>query len=439
MNESNADCEHKVGNSTTTEVSKIYTMAPRRPRAAYEHIGEVKNVPSQADINSGDNLFHTEDDEYISTWWVAPLRRPSSSFASSNSPRNYWISLLLGQFIALTAASMNAASYTLVSRYNVQTQMFQMFFLYILLTLFLFRRRAIASAEDSYSIPAIHGSRLRAPWWIYLCCSLLDVFPNFMTLLSFKYTSLTSATLLGTLTVPSTMFFSRYLLGRKFRRFQYLGVCLCIGGGILTMVSDSLADKQERQSYIGDLLAIGAAMCYGLGDTVAEYFIKHVEREEYLGMLGLFGMLFTGILCPILEWNEMQALFQQLHETYVWIVATFTWYILSVYLYYTTESIFLVSSDATLLNLSLQACNLWAVLFSVALDRQLPLPKFFLAAFLVVCGVFVYEVVQKMDDTHRLIALTQDEPLEEDDAATTDLEVEAFNIDQTNDDDKFQD
>jgi hypothetical protein len=53
----------------------------------------------------------------------------------------------------------------------------------------------------------------------------------------------------------------------------------------------------------------------------------------------------------------------------------------------------MVSSDATLLNLSLQSSNLWAILFSVAAFRESPSLLFYIAVIFVVAGVFVYEIL----------------------------------------------
>ena len=243
------------------------------------------------------------------------------------------------------------------------------------------------------------------PWWIYLLLSLLDVIPNFMQLVSIRYTSLTSTTLLGSLTVPSTMFFSRYILARCFGKYHYLGVVLCVLGGALTVWSDychnnnnNNASKHDAtattsiHSSTGDVLAVVAALINGLGDVFAEYCVKNVDPFELLGMLGLFGSTITGLAFP---WIERQALEDLIFHRSVaeqWDTCqVFCWYIASVLLYYIGEAYFLVASDATLLNLSLQASNLWAILFSFLVYQVLPPLMFYPALVLVVCGVVVYE------------------------------------------------
>lgn len=333
---------------------------------------------------------------------------------------NKYSALLIGQLIALVASSMNAASYTLNQHFGLETQFFQMFWMYLLLSLHLFMsmRKELTSTTTSQETPyTLPGTRIRlhVPWWIYMAMSLLDVLPNFLTLLSFRYTSLTSTTLLGSLTVPSTMFFSRHLLAKLFSTRHYLGVCLCLAGGILTVWSDvdddyhhgssgGGSDHQQQQQhslmYIGDLLAVAGALLYGLGDTVAEYAIKHIDRNEYLGMLGVFGILFSACLSFLTERTAVQDLLFHTGSTSTgsstimiqWqVVATLLWYVASVYVYYVTEASFLKDHDATLLNLCMQASNLWAILFSVVAYQDLPPALFYVALVLVVTGVVVYE------------------------------------------------
>jgi hypothetical protein len=71
--------------------------------------------------------------------------------------------------------------------------------------------------------------------------------------------------------------------------------------------------------------------------------------------------------------------------------------------YYISTTLFYVKSDATLLNISLQCSNLWAILFSAAAFHELPPTLFYVALVLVVGGVFVYELCGKQS-SHSLSA-----------------------------------
>jgi solute carrier family 35 protein F1/2 len=373
------------------------------------------------DNNRDDSQDGKRNDNTL--WLMIQRRRQEAVLPLEKKSNSQWYPLIVGQIVALLASSMNASSFTLNQHFGLNTQFFQMFWFYLLLSLHLFARTerpppSTDSSEPCYTLPGTR-IRLRIPWWSYLIISMLDVFPNFMTLLSLRYTSLTSTTLLGSLTVPSTMFFSRHILAKVFTRYHYVGVCLCLAGGILTVWSDvdhdddvgsgvdlahdsytstdanastTITEGGASYRYIGDLLAVAAALAYGLGDTIAEYSIKHIDREEYLGMLGVYGVIFTGLIFPWLEGDAVHRLFFDLPVAVKWqAIAVLVWYVASVLLYYMTEASFLVKSDATLLNLSLQASNLWVILFSVVAYQDLPPAVFYLAVALVVAGVFVYE------------------------------------------------
>jgi len=370
---------------------------------------ESEMDPLQAERHDDDASFKEQQGTEIQQWneslWQAIRNRREVSSSSTLTDKNHTgqvSALLLGQMIALLSSGMNASSYTLNQHFGLETQFFQMFWMYLLLSLHMFVRQE--RGESPYTLPGTR-IRLRVPWWIYLGISVLDVFPNFMTLISFRYTSLTSTTLLGSLTVPSTMLFSRYILAKVFLPRHYLGVCLCLAGGLMTVWSDVDHDTADATAssnptttlaapsvaYIGDLLAVAAALLYGFGDTVAEYSIKHIDREEYLGMIGVFGALFTLFYSSFLEGDAIRHLFQMSFGVQLQVLATLVWYVTSVCLYYVTEASFLRQSDATLLNLSMQTSNLYAIAFSVVVYRDLPPGIFYLALTLVVAGVFVYE------------------------------------------------
>jgi drug/metabolite transporter (DMT)-like permease len=347
----------------------------------------------------------TADDETTGTaspqpWWVMVETRRRRNKDDVPTHRPKWVALLGGQAISLVATSMNAASYTLSNHNHVDTQLVQLFLMYTLLATHLLYRDSTVATEGLFRLPGTR-IRLQLPWWLYLGMSILDLIPNFLTLLSFRYTSLTSTTLLGSLAVPATMVFSSRLLRRAFGRAHYVGVVLCVLGGGLTVWADfdhashddsSEAHDAKVHSYRGDVLAIIAAVIYGLGDTLSEYCVKHVDRCELLGMLGLYGAIFTAFSFPWIEGTKLwEIVAERSGAEQLAIAGVLTWYVASVLLYYMTEALFLVASDATLLNLSLQTANLWAILFSFLVYHVLPPVLFYPALLLVLMGVCIYE------------------------------------------------
>ena len=319
----------------------------------------------------------------------------------NNFMKNRWYTLLFGQLIALIAASQNAASFTLEFGMGKVFPFFLMFHMYVILSLHLWFHNPTSQCDEAgYRIP-MTTIQVRTPWWYYIFLSILDVTPNYLQLLSLKHTSLTSSNLLGSLTAPSIMISCHFLLGKVYRPLHFLGASLCVVGGILTMWTDLAASNSESEgpsipshphSYFGDILAVTAAVLYGLGDALGELWCKHIDRKEYLGMLGFFGAFWCCLLIFCTEYEQVLDLFRDWDNFYP-AFGIMCFYVPTLVLYYVSASFFLVTSDATLLNLSLQSSNLWAICFSVVAFQEAPSPLFYIALVLVVSGVFVYELL----------------------------------------------
>lgn len=318
---------------------------------------------------------------------------------SQPTPKGYnrLLTILFGQMIALLSASTNAASFTL--EYGMKLgnfPMFMMFPAYVILSLNLWSRPTI-NDNSAHGIP-LTSIRLRTPWWHYVCLSVLDLLPNYLTLVSLNHTSLTSATLLGSLTVPSTMLVCGLVLAKKYRLANYIGVILCLSGGALTLLTDTnhsshhISASSHPHSYYGDLLAASAAILYGIADAAGEFWTKHVNRKEYLGMIGLHGAVVSFVLFLLFERNAVLGIFED-SRTFFSALGLMFWYIPSLVSFYVFATFFLVSSDAALLNLSLQSSNLWAILFSIAAFGESPPLLFCVSVVLVVAGVTVYELL----------------------------------------------
>ena len=424
---------------------------------------------------------------------------------NNDTNTNKWCSLLFGQFIAVIATCQNASSFTLqYGLHGVKFPMFLMFHVYIILALIhllpkvIFLKKNNASHSDSeeeekekeesysssnsktvprpppnsttitatrattrtstttgsgsnkspyrYTMPIFTKIKLLVPWYYYMFLSILDVLPNWMTLLALQYTSLTSTTLLGSLTVPAAMIVCKVLLRKTYHKHHYLGVLICMIGATLTIFSDEItatttiakvsngegnpmssssnfssslssSSSSHPQSHIGDLFAIIAALLYGAQDAIGEYWLKHVgDRQEYLGMLGLFGTMYTLILFPIMDGNQVLDFIHTLivaisssaypdnddvdidnqHMSLVAVIptiVTMVWFVSSVVIFYIATAYFLTWNDATLLILSLQACNIWAILYSVVAYHDTPSTLFYVAMSLVIGGVFLYEML----------------------------------------------
>lgn len=346
--------------------------------------------------------------------WEDLRRRRTIGTANStdDAPRDKWMTLLFGQLIALLATAQNAASFTLEYGMGKVFPFFLMLNAYLMMSVHLWFLPSDLQNNASHRIP-LTTIPLRAPWWYYVCISMLDVFPNYLTLLSLKNTSLTSSTLLGSLTVPSIMVSCHFLLGKNYRPAHYVGVALCLTAGVVTLWTDlavyitrSLQSNSHPHSYYGDLLAVAAAILYGVGDAVGEFWCKHVDRKEYLGMLGAYGTLLCSMLVLMTEREALADLFEDKSSLYP-ALGTIAIYATILVSYYVSSSIFLVYSDATLLDLSMQSSNLWAICFSLFAFQEAPSPLFYFALALEVCGVFVYELFGNKNTVQKRIPLPE--------------------------------
>ena len=241
-------------------------------------------------------------------------------------------------------------------------------------------------------------------------------------MLSFQETILSSSMLLTSLSVLSTVLLRKMIFGSNIGgKGRLFGVCLCILGGCLCLQGDmhhSQIDmnrdlSHESRIYLhGDLLALVAAFLYGLNDVLAEYFVKNSDRVEYLGMLGVFGSMFSfGLQAPILEGEAVRELVTKFSQNDMmvsdlfWVLFLLFCFVVMLSFFYVAVSIFLSENDATILNLSLQSCPLWAVvlatvgeIFTSGEVQWFPSPVFFVALILVVVGTFSYESAEERNE-----------------------------------------
>lgn len=401
----------------------------------------------------------------------------SNNNNSSTKKHNGWYVILFGQTIALSLSCANAASSTLENEYQIRVPTFQTGLVYLLLSFHLFWRwcrikndgmsESIPMNDEggqsegvlhhlsiddgdsnatidrrtpqqsSYTVP-FTSLPLHTPWHVYLILAILDVEANYLAMLSFQHTSLSSSMLLTSLSVLSTVLLRRLVFqSSTYTTKQHLGIYLCLVGGCLWLRNefdhgDKGADfgdfangpTQQSQSYVlyGDLLALSAAFLYGLNDVLAEYFVKtNNDSVEYLGMLGLFGSIFSFIIqVPLVERQSVQQLvarFGVSSDDSMGAMFLLLCFIAMLSYFYISVMSFLSVNDSTILNLSLQTCPLWAVVLTMVQKSMsgegsgwvaIPPITFFVSLTMVIVGMFLYEKysenernesnVGKMDD-----------------------------------------
>lgn len=243
---------------------------------------------------------------------------------------------------------------------------------------------------------------------MYILMAVLDVEANYLIYLAFRYTTLTSVSLLDALAIPSAMICSKLILKRRYSCIHFIGALLCILGiftnvlgdyqeeeGNAEQVDDDGIDNDKYPYKVsGDILAIFGALTYGLNDVLTERIVKNHNVNEYLGMIGLFGSIVCLIQMWILEGEAIHEFFARdrgecsTSKGFSLLFACALFSIVS----YAGMSRFLISSEAALLNLSLLTGDLYAALFIVVEQNIVPTFHFWISLFLIVIGVFVYEM-----------------------------------------------
>ena len=380
---------------------------------------------------------------------------PSSSSLLWHYLLSNWKSLALGQVLSILLATAGITQSTLYASCGLSAPTLSVAFVYLINSLHLFRLRRYrdyecnevpldanavkddgeVKEENGRGIDNInHASKenlgatvlrmsphpthtfcnlpLHAPPWMYIILAFLDVEANYLTVLAYRYTTLTSVTLFDALAIPSAMILSKFWLGRAYGRIHLVGVALCMVGVVVNVMQDyrivNDQDDDEDDGNIdlyphrirGDFLAIAGGLLYGINDVVCEICVRtHGHASEFLGMMGLFAGAIAIIQAAIVE-REAIAQFFTLDaaggEEGSCSAAT-AWGLLSAFVAanvvsYSGAAWFLLLSEACFFNLSLLTGDLWTVIFSVSAQHIVPGPLFFLALLLIVGGVVVYEM-----------------------------------------------
>lgn len=250
----------------------------------------------------------------------------------------------------------------------------------------------------------------------YAAVAVTDVYANYTTILAFKYTTLTSASLFDALAIPSAIIVSRFAFGRRYKKVHLLGVAVCsIGIAInalqdyredksLELSDDAVESEQEElieadypHKMLGDTLAIIGGILFGIDNTLQEVAVRDWGSQlEYLGCMPFFATIISFVQMLILEREQILDFFQQSSASddscpqYVSLLLLLGFSIGGM-LNYLGISAFLRISDAAFLNLSLLTGDAWAVLYSVYAEHIYPPGTFYVALIITVIGVLIYE------------------------------------------------
>lgn len=106
--------------------------------------------------------------------------------------------------------------------------------------------------------------------------------------------AMNSKSLLDCFGIPVLMALSWFVLYARYRVIHFIAVAVCLLG-VGTMVGADILAGREDNVLIGDIVVLLGASLYAVSNVCEEYIVKKLSRKEFLGMVGLFGTIISGI------------------------------------------------------------------------------------------------------------------------------------------------
>lgn len=260
--------------------------------------------------------------------------------------------ILLGQVLSLLICG-TAVSCEYLAESKVNTPMLQSFLNYALLLLIYMTMLCIRKGDRNII------QILKTKWWIYLLMGVADVEANYTVVKAYQFTTLTSIQLLDCFVIPVLMVLSWFFLKTRYKPVHFVAVLVCLSGVGAMVGADFLAGRNQGSSsdvLLGDGLVLLSAILYAVSNLCQEHTVKNLSRVEFLGMMGLFGTLISGIQLVVLETNEVAAIKWNLH-----IAILFAVYVLCMFALYSFMPVVMEMTSATAVNLALLTADLFSL------------------------------------------------------------------------------
>ena len=248
---------------------------------------------------------------------------------------------------------------------------------------------------------------IKMPIYLYGLLALLDVEANYLAVMAYQYTDITSVLLLNSLTIPWVALLSYYFLNKRYNVTQIVAIVVCIGGLGMVIASDTLRDRWGNSStpsaWIGDLICVGSSLLYAMQNVLQEYMLKRLASatvgsdREYFGMLGLFGFLFSNI-----QWLVIERFYVVKAGSSIWtseVIGLFVGFSFVMLTLYILLGWFIGKYDASLFNMGILTSGIYGVVFEFAQKKSTPRPTsdwmYIIAYALVVSGVVTYSINER--------------------------------------------
>ena len=255
---------------------------------------------------------------------------------------------------------------------------------------------------------------LKMPVYLYAILAIFDVEANFLAVLAYQFTDITSILLLNSLTIPWVVILSYFVLKRRYTFRKVAGTLICLCGLGLVIASDTMrhrwgdAFSADELAWKGDLICVASSFLYALQNVLQEFILKRLDRSdsgsttEYFGMLGLFGFAISVVQFSIFERDDIIST-----GSSIWtgeVLSFFFGFILTMVMLYVMITWFIGKFDASLFNMSILTSGIYGLLLEFMQKKASPRGSsdwmYFLAYGLIVAGVVLYSTgeVEPQDD-----------------------------------------
>ncbi|KAH9525318.1 hypothetical protein Btru_001042 [Bulinus truncatus] len=297
--------------------------------------------------------------------------------------RNFLQSLLLGQFISILLCGTGVFS-GLLQNQGVNVPAAQNFLVYYALGL-IFTTQLAYNQQDRNLIKILKSK----DFFKYTLIGIIEVEANYMVVKAYSYTSVTSVQILDCFSIAAVLVLSRIWLHTHYRWCHYFGVAISVVGLGGLVAADVITGKNKDEGVniaLGDSLVIIGAILYGCNNVAQEYVVKNYNKSEYLGMLGLFSTVVSGIQMLILECEEISKIDFSSYK----IVLPWFGYFVFLLLIYACMSWVIQKTSATVTNLSLLTADFYALIIGIFVFGYSFHVLYVIAFFVVIFGVAVY-------------------------------------------------
>ncbi|EPY50067.1 membrane transporter [Schizosaccharomyces cryophilus OY26] len=300
------------------------------------------------------------------------LERIKTRAFSFVTNKRFWIVFILGQVLSLCLTASNTFNGFLSEMGKVPA--FQIFLFYAALTLMFTPYTIYRMGFKSYFEMVLrHG-------WKYILFAFFDVEGNYFVVLAYQYTSVISASLLDSWATVAVVILSFFFLKVRYHWSQLLGIVVCIGGLALLVVSDlknyGSNEKSAKNPGLGDGYMILGATCYGLSNTIEEYFASKLPLYVVVGQMSLYASIISIVQNFIFDRKD----FLHLHWTRAMGGYLAGFIIVMLILYSLAPICFLLTSD------------FWSLIIGIHVFGNHVYWLYPIAFVMIIIGLFVYHI-----------------------------------------------